>query len=392
VIIGLDHPAALDPRRAGAKAAALARASQSGVPVLPGFVVAASASAEHMGMGRAALESRGSGGARLAVSSQPPPAAAQLKGAGENLSSALVVRSSSPIEGEGSWAGAFTSYMGVSPEELPKAVVGCWASAFSVDALDRARRAGIEPGSVPMAVLVQPAINPITSGVAEVGLDGTIRVDAVAGSPAPLLSGWARGAVATCHPGEGWEGAEAIALIGIETLGQLGSILNTARHSHGYNRCEWGVAGSLWILQLGTVAAPLFTAETLLSPHPGRTGVGNPLAAAAALLEQGSKTQGMPASPGIGVGIRHHFAAGRKLGPPGAIITASAAFPDLSQLIWNAAGLVTDLGSPAAHVFEAARSLHVPAVCGVDLGSESDQIVAVNGSTGVVAVVPLGLI
>jgi phosphoenolpyruvate-protein kinase (PTS system EI component) len=63
--------------------------------------------------------------------------------------------------------------------------------------------------------------------------------------------------------------------------------------------------------------------------------------------------------------------------------------PHLSQLIWDAAGLVTDGGSAAAHVFESARSLGVPAVCGVDPGGDLDQIVAVDGYSGVVATLPL---
>jgi pyruvate,water dikinase len=71
------------------------------------------------------------------------------------------------------------------------------------------------------------------------------------------------------------------------------------------------------------------------------------------------------------------------------VVTAPQAQPHLSQLIWEAAGLVTDLGSPMAHVFETARSLGVPAVCGVDLGPEAGEIVAVDGYSGVVAVVPV---
>jgi phosphoenolpyruvate-protein kinase (PTS system EI component) len=47
--------------------------------------------------------------------------------------------------------------------------------------------------------------------------------------------------------------------------------------------------------------------------------------------------------------------------------------------------LVTASGSPAAHLFEAARALRVPAVCGVDLGDNRDVVVAVDGSTGAVA-------
>jgi phosphoenolpyruvate-protein kinase (PTS system EI component) len=64
--------------------------------------------------------------------------------------------------------------------------------------------------------------------------------------------------------------------------------------------------------------------------------------------------------------------------------------PNLAALIWDAAGLVTVSGSPAAHLFEAARALRVPAVCGVDLGDPGHQVVAVDGTTGAVAILDLG--
>lgn len=387
LIVGLDDPAAVDPKRVGAKAAALAIARQGGLPVLPGFVVEASASLRHMQLGASILPARGSGGARLAVSSDPVPAAGRIEAAGKELSATLTVRSSSPLESSGYWAGAFTSYIGVTPEELPKALAGCWASAFSVDALERQTHVGIEPGTVPMAVLVQPFIDPIIGGVAEISGDGTLHVEAVTGSPAPLLHGWERGVAAVRRAEERWEGVEAIALIGMEILDELGSALDAAFERYGYDRCEWAVAGSLWILQLGTMARPLSSDEGLLVS--GRTGVGNQRVAAV-ILQQGIKTSGVPASPGVGVGIRHHFAGGDAPGPPRSVITAPSALPGLSQLIWGAAGLVTDLGSPMAHVFEAARSLRIPAVCGVDLGSNGDQIVAVDGDTGVVAFLPVG--
>ena len=375
MITGLDDPAAIDPNRFGAKAAALALARQGGLPVLPGFVVEAAASREHMKLGISALASRGSGGARLAVISESPPAAARLVAEGRRLSSALAVRSSAPIESNGAWAGAFTSYIGVTPEELPKAVAGCWASAFSVGAVAHQSQAGIEPGSISMAVLVQPAIDPAVGGVAEISADRTVWVEAVAGSPAPLLQGWVRGTVATRSPGEGWEGSEAIALVGLEVLDQIGAVLEAASKDYGFNRCEWGLAGSLWILQLSTAVDPAGL---------GRESV-------EAFLEQGFRHQGIAAAPGIGVGVRHHFDGAVSPTPSlGAVITAPVALASLSQLIWGAAGLVTDRGSPTAHVFEAARSLRIPAVCGVDLGSEADQIVAVDGYSGVVAVLPLG--
>lgn len=108
------------------------------------------------------------------------------------------------------------------------------------------------------------------------------------------------------------------------------------------------------------------------------------------ILDHGHVLQGIPAAPGAGAGVRHHVTrTGEDRPSHRAVVTAGHALPSLSQLVWDAAGLVTHAGSPAAHVFETARSLGVPAVCGVDLGDGEDLIVAVDGHTGMVSTLPL---
>ena len=72
-----------------------------------------------------------------------------------------------------------------------------------------------------------------------------------------------------------------------------------------------------------------------------------------------------------------------------AVLTASRPIPALASLLWDASGLVTSTGSPAAHLFEAARALRVPAVCGVDMTDSDDAIVAVDGDSGEVATMDL---
>jgi phosphoenolpyruvate-protein kinase (PTS system EI component) len=49
---------------------------------------------------------------------------------------------------------------------------------------------------------------------------------------------------------------------------------------------------------------------------------------------------------------------------------------------------VTETGGPAAHLFESARALGIPAVAGVEL-PEGEHIVAIEGSSGVVATLAL---
>ncbi|HEY6635980.1 MAG TPA: PEP-utilizing enzyme, partial [Acidimicrobiia bacterium] len=82
----------------------------------------------------------------------------------------------------------------------------------------------------------------------------------------------------------------------------------------------------------------------------------------------------------------HRPATGRR-----GVLTAASPTPNLASLLWDAAGLVTASGSPAAHLFEAARALRVPAVCGVDLGDARNLVVAVDGGTGAVATLPVDL-
>jgi PEP-utilising enzyme, mobile domain/Pyruvate phosphate dikinase, AMP/ATP-binding domain len=505
LIHDLDHEAALDPTRVGAKAAMLAMARRAGLPVLPGFVVDAVDSLAHMRLGVEMLDTRGSGGARLALTAAPVPFADELVERGARLGDVLVARSSTIIESSGKWSGAFTSYLDLSPTDLPRAVTGCWASAFSVDALERQNAARVDPGSVPMAVLVQPALDPVAGGTANIEADGSIVVIGVKGSPAALLQGWSPGMDARRGEDGNWIGDELVDLLGIETLDEIADELHRARDSLGANRCEWGLDEQVWLLQLAegeatmqppdarahpvdrrlariarvvvragsrlgdelilpwalgglptadpymgnlpieaealacqmrdsltsdvwglpveqALAAARACMTTLLGPDPlpALEVVGNlrppdpePAASLWALTQRlerddpaprrgigrwepfvvsvvlgaGTRHQGVGAAPGIGAGV-----STGKFPPDGfvtdyrprAVIVASQPIPNLAPLLWDAAGLVTESGSAAAHLFESARALRIPAVCGVSL-PPGEQIVAVDGHAGIVS-------
>lgn len=465
-----------------------------------------------MGLGAVTLSSRGSGGARLSIIQEPLPFADALVAAGSRLGPIVVARSSTGLESSGEWSGAFTSYLGLSPAELPQAVVGCWASAFSVAALERQEAAAIEPGSFPMAVLVQRALDPVGGGTALIDDEGVVVVNGVKGSPAPLLQGWSTGAQARLGPDGPWVGDELIDLLDVETLDEIAALLRTARDSLGANRCEWALDGQIWVLQLASYqpAAPSVTPvsstgpidpdlvriarlvmgvrgrlgqklvlpwalgglpgagsvsrETppdamalaldlrdqllvevwamppeealvaaqecmagLLGPEPQpaldrirrlrppdtsasarllalvdglamsdqptipRLGIGRwePFVASV-VLASGTHHRGTVASPGIGAGVRSHIGHPHELGrfSPRAVITSPQPIPNLAPLLWDAAGLVTETGSPAAHLFDSARALGIPAICGVEL-AEGECIVAIDGHTGVVATLSL---
>lgn len=251
-LLDLDDPRCADPVVAGGKAAWLARARAAGLPVLPGVVVSAPASRPHLDLGVDALARRGSGGARLEVSGKPLPEslAADLVSRTGRLGEVVVVRSSGVLEAGAEWSGAFTSYLDVAPADTPRAVVGCWASMFTVTTLARHEASGIAPGSTPMAILVQPALSPDYGGTAR--LEGSdVVVTAVAGSPAPLVQGWEPGVQARVLPGDRVRGQAALDLMSGTDLAAVGAALRAANAALGANTCEWAILdGQVHLLQL----------------------------------------------------------------------------------------------------------------------------------------------
>lgn len=255
MILDLDDARSSSPRIAGAKGAALAQARRMGLPVLPGLVVPASHSRRAMAAGSATLATRGSGGARSVVSSWslPRQLTDRLAEAAAALGQPLIVRSSSVLEGDGAWSGAFTSYPSVDIGELGTAIRGCWASAFSVATLARTEAASLEPGVSPMAIVVQPSIDPVFGGIARL-VGASIVITAVEGSPAPLVQGFASGVVASVASGGGVSGASAIALLGRPLVRAIGDTLMVANQRVGATGCEWASTadGRVLLLQLST--------------------------------------------------------------------------------------------------------------------------------------------
>jgi pyruvate,water dikinase len=166
-VVDLDDAAATQPGVAGAKAAALARAMAAGISVLPGFVITTV-------------------GGRLLTGGRPSRFhAVELHDAWRRLSDTgrhpLVVRSSSTVEdgGSQSMAGLFTSVLDVRS----------WADFLR--AVDEVIASG---GDAPIAVLVQPFLEPAWGGVMfgadpVTGRSDRLVVAAVPGGPDRLVSG-----------------------------------------------------------------------------------------------------------------------------------------------------------------------------------------------------------
>lgn len=164
----------------GAKAVNLGLALRAGLPVLPGFVLTTSAS-------RALF----SGGGRATDAFREALARA-WSDVSQDGTIPLVVRSSSPGEDQrtSSMAGRFTSVVGVRGWTAFLDAVGA-----VVQSAGRAFGDGVAPiAAPPMAVLVQPYLEPRLSGVLfgidpVTGLADRRVVAAVEGGPQPLVSG-----------------------------------------------------------------------------------------------------------------------------------------------------------------------------------------------------------
>ena len=274
-VVRLDDPEALDVSLVGAKAAGLARARRAGLAALDGFVVTLAASAEPLQQAAAELARRGSGAARMTVlrSDLDETLIAEIAEAAAGLAEPLIARSSSALEGEGTWAGAFASLPELHRDEVPKALRSVWSGMFTLEALERFEAVGIEPGSAGMGVLVQTELAPDCGGAAIVDELGAVTISAVKGSPRDLLAGWVPGVRATVAPDGTISGQEALELIGVGTLTGVAALAREAAGELDCNLTEWAVTGGAPVLlQVQRTPARPAAADGLVLPaalgHP----------------------------------------------------------------------------------------------------------------------------
>lgn len=257
-IVDLDDDLATDRTIVGAKAARLAVARRAGLPALPGVVIPVEASRDALRSGVEALEQGGSGRARLAMMSTEVGTELldALRSATSELGAPVIVRSSSPMEGDTAWSGTFSSLEDIGPDDLRTAVRGVWASAFTVHAVERYEAIGFEPDDVELAVLVQPQIDPECGGSARLMPDGTVNVHAIRGKPRDLMQGWETGLRArVADDGEIIEG-DAVEALGEAPLLAAAALARDTRSRLGDDLIEWIWAdGRIHLLQ--STAAPL---------------------------------------------------------------------------------------------------------------------------------------
>ena len=265
-VVSLDNPAATDPTRVGAKAAALARAARAGLPVLPGFVITTES---------AVLLGGAPGGSRLEVEVALRDAWRRLS---EGGSRSLVVRSSSTVEDDraSSMAGVFTSVVDVRGWDDFRAAVTAVLASSKLVSPD-----GAGGAQAPMAVLVQPLLDASAGGVLfavdpVTGRRDRMVVAAIDDAPAALVSGDVDGirSVLSRHgrlieaSGEGVK-----ALLDRRRRHLLAGLARHAASVFGSPQdVEWAFDrdGRLWLLQSRpiTAVAPAAARGPLLGPGP----------------------------------------------------------------------------------------------------------------------------
>jgi phosphoenolpyruvate synthase/pyruvate phosphate dikinase len=408
----------------GAKAARLARAAGMGLPVLAGWVVAVAEGAPALGAGASAVRQGRPAAARRAVLGHrlDDALAAELRQAVARLGGRVIARSSSPLEADPRWSGAFSSVAEVGPDDVTAAVRSCWASAFAVDPLRRLEACCLPPEALELGVLLQPEIRAMAGGVArvtgtgELGV-GEVTIEGVLGHPGPLLSGWTEGASAcvrlpassqragrlapqregwTFPQGEGWSfpppgerasprrgtgrpaqpGDDGLAeLIGQAMVAAVAALAGRAWRLLGDDVIEWAADDNgIWLLQSqrSGPAAHEATAEPRAAVGREAPAGGLPTARAAmplltaAVLGHGEHVPGRPGAPGTAAGrlvaCRPHER------PPGdcgdAILLVDQPVPALAPLLFSARGVIARTGAAGSHLAEVARSLGVPMVLG----------------------------
>ena len=246
-LVSLDDRAALDRGTVGGKAALLARARQLGFNVLPGLVVPIAASRQAVEVGLAALEERGMAAARSAVGAVAvDPALIDDLGRARELGSVFVVRSSSELDGNGAWSGAFASFGGVAPAELAIAVRACWASLLAPNVVRRSAEAPTTAARHGIAVLIQPQLLAKAGGWARI-TGARIEVAAVRGAPGPLLQGWERGARYIVRDGAVDSDPDPGPLSAADVM-ELAEIALRAQSQLGVDHLEWAAADDGFVI------------------------------------------------------------------------------------------------------------------------------------------------
>ncbi len=414
---------------AGGKGANLGELTGAGMPVPPGFVIAASAYLDSMELGgfraeiarEAAEVDVDDPGALAAASAHlaemvrgaglPPALRRQVLDAyhalGDDVSVAVRSSATSEDTADASFAGMNATFTNVSGDDaLIGRIADCWASLHGERAVAYRRGRGVveEPA---IAVVVQQMIDSERSGVmftadpstgdrerivvegafglGEVVVGGQVEPDTytVAKDGPRLLT--VRVGLKTHRIERGPDGADLRVELSPEEGGRRvlsdEEILDLARlgariEAH-YGRpqdLEWAlVGGKIYIVQ----SRPI----TTLADEPGGEVAATP---GAQLI------RGLAASPGLAAGrvrVVRAVADGDAL-LAGEILVAEMTNPDWVPVLRRAAALVTDGGGMTCHAAIVSRELGVPCVVGTRTATQvlrDGEVVTVDGRRGTVS-------
>ena len=192
-VVDLREAGQLDPVRVGGKAAKLGELMAMGFPVPEGCVFSTDAFKRVTAVNNLSTEASPSA---LLDAKLPDDVREAIEAINVNFGDAsLAVRSSGIAEdlSGASFAGQYETVLGVKGRDaLEKAVLRCWASAFSPRVVEYRKAKGVN--GVRMAVIVQRLVNADSAGVAftanpTTGDRGEVVVNAVKGLGERLVSG-----------------------------------------------------------------------------------------------------------------------------------------------------------------------------------------------------------
>lgn len=299
----------------------------------------------------------------------------------------LVVRSSGSQEDvAATFAGLYTSFLDVPPEDVPERWREVVASQFSARALAYYHDQGLAPGDSAMSVLIQPLVPARAAGVMfttdpESCLPDRLIISAVWGLAPDLVGGEVspdtylvakpsgqvleerigrksqrlvlRDGLLARDPLSGdWAAAPVLSPDDCRFLADMARILEDY---FGYPQdMEWlkDEHGNFFIVQ----ARPLRLTEVRARLCRALAGV---VTHAEVLLEEGL-------SGSLGVAAGPVYLMGREQDPseipPGVVLVAPRTKPQLAPVVPRLAALVTDVGSPTGHLALIAREYGIPAL------------------------------
>jgi phosphohistidine swiveling domain-containing protein len=364
-LLSLDDPAAASAAVTGGKAAGLARARQAGLPVLPGYVAPAREGTAALRAGYAALGDSGRAAARRAVLASAVPAGlvAEMASAVTRLGGRVIVRSSSGLDDDPRWSGAFSSIREIGPGDVAAAARSCWCSAFAPDPLARLERCGLGPEVLGLSLLVQPDLEPDAGGLAR-WAGAEAEVAWVRGHPGGLLAGAEDGDPGAPDP---------------DMLREVTAVVRAVHAFCGDDLVEWAwTGGRVVLLQSGSGAGG------------GSGALAGPVAPDAG--DGVVRLPGRACVPGDAAGRLRYAAPGRPMaarsaGAGGHILVAARPLPSLAPLLFGARGIVCQSGSGGSHLAGVARALGVPMLVQVPLADAVGPLDRVGDAPGWLAVI-----